>query len=377
MKEIKRDFWKKWEERDNFIYLPVIFGSLLNKSYFEEWRETMFYFNYLISGYEFDKSMLKQIDCFEYIKQRGLFLSDSGGFQVFSFGAFINPRKLVRYQTKLTNMGFILDSPPYRPIEGKNKGLISEFDFDNFDEHLQKTIRWTKMMLEDLDDSEFSLGGIIHGVSYDTMNKWYDSIMDLYDFKFWGLGIKPPNDLFRLTKFLKFIEEKKIKSIHLLAVSGVRAILFLLYYQRFLYKDVYITFDSSTPIRYSSMRTIIFWNGRSLLVDRNLKGIKVKDIKVEKIYEENKNLIYDNTRLKNFMIRNMDRKFKKETDLNVFLYLCNVATILDMIDYLRNCEDEEFIELFRTNIKDSVRLLSIYDNNDFSFSPEVKKRGLF
>ena len=103
----------------------------------------------------------------------------------------------------------------------------------------------------------------------------------------------------------------------------------------------------------------------------------MKDIKVEKIYEENKNLIYDNTRLKNFMIRNMDRKFKKETDLNVFLYLCNVATILDMIDYLRNCEDEEFIELFRTNIKDSVRLLSIYDNNDFSFSPEVKKRGLF
>jgi len=378
MKEINRDFWKKWENRDNFMYFPVVYSVLLNKNYFEEWEDVMWYYNYLISGYDFNRNMLSYTRFFDIVREKGFFLSDSGGFQVYSLGAFINPRRLVRYQSRLTNMGFILDSPPYKPLGENNKALSTVFDFDNFDEHLNKTIMWTRKMVEDLDDSSFSLGGIVHGVSYDTMSKWYDSISDLYDFKFWALGVKPPNDLFRLVKFLKFAEKKNINSIHLLAVSGVKGILFLLYYQRYLNEKIYITFDSSTPIKYSSLRTMIFWGGDNLVMRREgLSGVKLDRLNVEYIYDINKDLVEKSSRLKEFFKVNWNRKFRRETDLNIFLYFCNIFSLLDMIDYLRRCDDDEFKFLFRKSIKNHLKLLSLYERENFGFSSEIKKRGLF
>jgi len=364
-----------WVRKPDFLYVPVVYSFV---SEYDRWRKYIYSNSFLVSGYTLMNNKYP-VDFFHDIKKNGYMIGDSGGFQKFSLGVNINPKKLMKILQKYCNIGFILDTPPNIKLNDNMPAMRLQFDKKNFDLYLQETIDMTKKMLELYDESNFILGGVIHGVGYDTMRRWYDAVKELYDFKFWGVAPKPSDDIFLVIKTLKYVDKFGIKDVHFLAFSGMRFLLFARYFQNKL-KDIRISFDSTAPFGKASIRQYYVFKDFNIITF-DWKRISYKDTNLVDIFNKIKRYVEKGTLLYKFWqdILNDQFKLEKESDISNVLYFNNLYALQDFIKMIVQMSQEDLRDIIKVKYRNMNlnTLESIFDKDDISlYNRRVVRREL-
>lgn len=154
---------------------------------------------------------------------------DSGGFSIVSQGVNLDPVSVIRWQRQNTDVGVILDVPPYR-ISGKSyKGAadIWKDSIERTTNNVQKALRHYHP-----EDEPFRWWGVIQGESYDRMLSWHDQVAEIYPFtgegEGWAIKPTPDNDFNSMARAVKFIHEHDVDRAHLLMTTGVRTVAVLI-----------------------------------------------------------------------------------------------------------------------------------------------------
>lgn len=187
-------------------------------------------------------------------KNKKIFI-DSGGFQL-ATGAkeYMNPRKVIEIQNSYSDMGFMLDVPPFEKTSGTGamslKTGVSGKVFN-------KCIELTSVNLKDAErfNKKFRYYFILQGERYGRMKKWYNKLYNLD--KFEGFSIKGTN-IGQLISGLIFYNEKIKNNIplHALGVGSFEKLSILHYFSK-LFKIKYITYDNTKAVTFASMKRII------------------------------------------------------------------------------------------------------------------------
>lgn len=263
----------------NLVYLPgtgfITFSYWKNNPIWGEKDSYISYKHFLLNYFyikNLDKCLVERIN-----KTDGIRFVDSGGFQQFTMGINLNPKDVVLIQQKIGQYGVILDCPPYH----FRKREAPKFDLENFDKYLEKTIRNTKIMVDNLWRKDFKLYGVVQGLDPTLQIKWYESLKKEFDFYGWCITIKPTNEL-AITKMILLADYLGIRNLHILGVGGYTGII-LLYYLKSIFDDKFdlVTYDSTTCYMKAKNRIYSFINGNR--IDNIYVGCKSKCRETKKI----------------------------------------------------------------------------------------------
>jgi len=227
------------------IYLPGT-GSLTYNCWINEpiWGEKGSYLDYrhfLLNYFyirDYANDLKKRINVIP-----GIHFTDSGGYQQFSQGVNLNPKDVILEQQKVGQYGIILDCPPYN----FKSTFQAEFDDRHFDNYLDKTKRNVDIAINNLHRKDFRLYGVIHGILPKYQIKWYQKLKEMYDFYGWCISIKPPPDVYGITRLVLFANYLGIRNLHIFGIGGYTKIQ-LLYYLKDMFDDEFdmITYDSTS-----------------------------------------------------------------------------------------------------------------------------------
>lgn len=150
---------------------------------------------------------------------------DSGGFQVMTRGLRLDPRAVVRWQIKHTDVGAILDFPPFTD-SGRRSDL-------SFSEALDRTVRGLRrglpVYLRARDGGkDFRFWGVVHGRTPDELAEWYDAVGAVHPFtgagEGWAFKPLPLNASEAVATVLRFARDRGITRIHLFGTGAPLAI---------------------------------------------------------------------------------------------------------------------------------------------------------
>ena len=243
------------------LYLPVInaskqiFFRSLHSNYdnselitnFWTKSKSPFYYPYaLISSFygmefnDFRKHFEMPSEMFVY--------SDSGGFQQCTIkNANVNPVTLINWQERNSNVGSILDTPPYE------KFGLAGFGGDIYklwNKSLEQTKANVKIMLDRRVSEKFQLQSVIQGETPVQMMEWYKELEKVAkecgkEFDGYALSPKPASDPYKIVLHALHINDIGTnKPIHFLQATGGNSLITIAYLNQKLSND--ITVDSST-----------------------------------------------------------------------------------------------------------------------------------
>jgi tRNA-guanine family transglycosylase len=163
-------------------------------------------------------------------------ISDSGGYQVMSFGKKGNPIKVtqmqvLRWMEANSDIGMNLDVPPVGDFNAALKQSAENFLF--FESNRL--------------NYDFKLYNILHGRTLDQIKQWYRCVKD-FQFDGWAIGVHPSTNVYlKVLAYLYLIEngeESPLTNTHFFGVSGpANMISLVMLAKRF---DASLTFDSSS-----------------------------------------------------------------------------------------------------------------------------------
>jgi tRNA-guanine family transglycosylase len=164
-------------------------------------------------------------------------ISDSGGYQVMSFGKKGNPIKVtqmqvLRWMENNSDIGMNLDVPP---VENFSSALTKSVENFKFFE--------TNRLVYD----NFKLYNILHGRTLDQIKQWYNAVKH-FQFDGWAIGVHPSTNVYlKLIAYLYLLENGEtspLTNTHFFGVSGPANMLSLaMVAKKF---DAALTFDSSS-----------------------------------------------------------------------------------------------------------------------------------
>jgi queuine/archaeosine tRNA-ribosyltransferase len=168
-------------------------------------------------------------------------LGDSGGFQIFKQTVLkgqkldIDPVKILRWQERNSDCGFILDWP------------MGSEDTDEFYEHgLQETIKNCQVYQDHAENPKLKILRVLHGHTETRIKRWYDELQK-FDFlgnTGWSFGFHPSGDVFGQARMFAFLYSQGHRGyLHFLGVSGWNTMPLIVYASRFMEE---IVFDSSS-----------------------------------------------------------------------------------------------------------------------------------
>lgn len=244
----------------NFKFVPAISEQILNVLYKGReflngktlnWWEPNSLFNMktgLLSAYYL---YIRTGEKFEYFRSQikfpkdNLFILDSGGYEILSLQNsndvkhkqlldILTPEKIVEIQEFNSDIGFILDLPPYKTIlnlDGTREHLVHDNDF--FEYCKETTAKNTERALNHRgQNSKLKIYGVLQGKNYDLMYNWYNR-MKQYPVDGYCLTPKPNADYMKTAMFISLILEENIqKPIHFLGISGFSTLSLIIYLLR-------------------------------------------------------------------------------------------------------------------------------------------------
>jgi hypothetical protein len=122
-------------------------------------------------------------------------MSDSGGFQILTRGARIDPVEVIEWQNNNVDVGHTLDVPPY--IDPLHAQIRSDW-YDC----LEQTVLNSRIMYERKKESML-LYGTIHGGT-DDMKKWWKECVDsVGDWDGYAIGLRDhPTEIIKAVRFI-------------------------------------------------------------------------------------------------------------------------------------------------------------------------------
>lgn len=180
---------------------------------------------------------------------------DSGGFQNITQNANINPKELISwYNREKPDWGFSLDVPPLKQTLKGSSMSLTDVNENEFEKCLKKTIENCQVM-EKYKDENLRILNVLHGNTFDRINKWYDGIKD-FSFTGYSFAPKPASNPFVIALGILFLKEKGWNGrLHILGASGLRALLVQTLFKKDFRK---ISFDSASFIISGQRRAYSF-----------------------------------------------------------------------------------------------------------------------
>lgn len=168
--------------------------------------------------------------------------ADSGGYQLVSQGEHsITAEESVQHMEEFgVWAGMVLDYPPVELVtkggtkQNRNPELVNPKEFQRRMDISRKN---GEIMVNA--NPSFDLYNVVHGYDIYQLKQWYDYVKHVEPDR-WGFGADPPTPMW-IAAGLSFLREMGAKKVHVLGVSGLRAVAIMTYMQ----KDFdLITFDS-------------------------------------------------------------------------------------------------------------------------------------
>lgn len=147
---------------------------------------------------------------------------DCGGFSIATRGLRIDPVAVMKWQTRFTDFGPILDTP----YDGGKKT-------PDFNTCLRKTVEATRAALPVYiaareAGTRFRWWGVVHGCTREELEAWYAAISNVYPFtefmEGWAFKPRPENSPEGVAGILAFAGDHGIKRVHLFATTGSLAL---------------------------------------------------------------------------------------------------------------------------------------------------------
>ena len=167
-------------------------------------------------------------------------LGDSGGFQNVTKKADLFPLKVLRWQERNVDLGFILDVPPY---DFTGTAQFGGSAAERFDESLKQT-RENAEIMADNRETKMPLYGVIQGETFKQMTTWYEALKDL-NFDGYSLSPKPSFDPFAVAMHMYVAHINGIENLHVLQVTGINGLAMIAYAAGHM-KFNHIYYDSAT-----------------------------------------------------------------------------------------------------------------------------------
>lgn len=189
-----------------------------------------------------------------------LIVGDSGGFSVATLGARIDPEHVIRWQIKNTDIGYMLDIPPYRNsgTSARAGGRASDWWADSLKRSVDNVRRARQHY--DPDSYPFRWWGVCQGEMREQHEEWYDAISAEYAFdgpgEGWAMRPHPNNDPGSIARCVRFAGDKGFKNLHLLQTTGPSAVAILIALGKKAGLE-FVTYDSESAARVALSRSIL------------------------------------------------------------------------------------------------------------------------
>ena len=191
----------------------------------------------------------------DHARKNGFLLGDSGGFSIVSRGVSLDPVNVIRWQQKHCTVGVILDVPPYR-ISGRAYQSAG----DIWDASLKRTLDNVCRGLEhyDYEGDSFRWWGVGQGENQEQMQRWYEAVAKIYPFnrpgEGWAIKPTPANNFYSMVRSVRFIQENKVKRVHMLMTTGIKTVAVLLGMLHLTGPIELVTYDSASAGIYTGNR---------------------------------------------------------------------------------------------------------------------------
>ena len=211
--------------------------------------------------------------------------ADSGGLQMVTLGLDITDElkdKVYENQAQYADVGMCFDEIPVKVADGRSERNDTKgrsFDRENFESYARKTGQNIKRQLEIFDKFESSCKPfvILQGNDIDTYLQWYDYIMEEVPNEWHNrlggvalgaaaLGTGTLEDIKRgfIASEVKKRWPQDEMHLHVLGIGSIRRMLpYLVCLQNGLYKDINISYDSTTHSR--AVETGLFYKGQGTI----------------------------------------------------------------------------------------------------------------
>lgn len=165
-----------------------------------------------------------------------LFVADSGGWQIASQGAKIDPIDILRWQEHNADIGFTLDVPPVEPGT-----YVSYVDFEKFKRCVEIAKRNYEIAHRNRKSEDLIIYKVIHGGSVKELDYFANEVKDT-EFDGIAYSPKPPVPM-GIALQLAYGYNRGDKDVHMFTGTGLNTIPVVVFAKKFYNK---LTFDSSS-----------------------------------------------------------------------------------------------------------------------------------
>jgi len=172
-----------------------------------------------------------------------LFITDSGGFQIFSQGIKAEPVEILRWMEHNADVALTLDRPPLK-TGGEALGrpdLVRRAQPHDFQVSIEKSKRNYEIMHRNRQSEDLKLLKVIHGYSLKELHQFHEAIKDI-EFDGHAFGANQ-NDVRSVALVLGFAQTIEKERVHMFLITGEYTAPVVIYAKRFFN---HLTFDSSS-----------------------------------------------------------------------------------------------------------------------------------
>lgn len=235
------------------VYLPAIVPYVVDT---RKWLRPIHWLDPAFSDVYYSHVLLSYFHWEKFpweFRETETVFGDSGGYSLVTRRAKIDPEQVVRWQIRNCTRGVMLDIPPYRSSSIQFAGAAAQHWGESLKRTLMNVTRACPYYLKARDaGSKFRWWGVVQGETLDQMEIWHDAVHAVYPFtgegEGWALAPKPSTDVLSITRYMRFATEREIKNVHLLQVTGPKAVALLLALGQ-LGGFHLVTFDSASAAR--------------------------------------------------------------------------------------------------------------------------------
>ena len=235
--------------RKNLRFSPSVEG-LLNRAkeqveggYTLDWWTPTAMFNYdalMVSAfYGMEKWDFREF--YDIPRKDFTFISDSGGFQIFSQQIKVEPVDILRWMEHNADIGLTLDRPPFK--SGEQTLSFNESPRateEDFKVSIEQSRRNYEIMARNRQSDKLKLLQVVHGYSLRELTQFHEAVKDIeFDGHAFGANQNEPKTVALVLGYAQTIEKERV---HMFLLTGRYIVPLVIFAKRFFN---HLTFDSS------------------------------------------------------------------------------------------------------------------------------------
>ena len=177
-------------------------------------------------------------------------VADSGGYQIATQGAKINPKEVLKWAEKNSDIVFALDVPEFVVVSKSNKKFAQRAaSFEECKERADASAENNRVYAAER-KGNCKIYNVLHGADLKKLRYWYKKV-GKYKFDGWATGVRPPGDPLLQVLLPMFLWDRGVREdVHVFGISGFTTIPALAYLSRFIKN---LSFDSVSYLFYGSL----------------------------------------------------------------------------------------------------------------------------